>query len=142
MYALVGSNKVRKETVGSNKRSSSSSGSNTRVRDDGYYSTFNSINKAWVGSDMPYLRDPAGDGLVSLNLNGCTSLSAPAVQAVCDAFPQLHTCTERWSLIVSGCLRLTTVHCICVTEARREHLHRAQVALSAALHPLQLPIRI
>lgn len=76
------------------------------------------------------LGEAGGHGLVSLNLSGCTALSARAVQAVCDAFPELHTCPERTSLIISGCLNLTSVHCICVVEARRERSSRA--ALKAA----------
>eukprot|EP00250_Pteridium_aquilinum_P004469 c14673_g1_i1 orf=250-1365(+) len=60
------------------------------------------------------------DGLHSLNLGMCTHLSAPAVQAVCDAFPGLHTCAERHSLNISACLNLTSVHCACVAEARKQ----------------------
>ncbi|KAJ7523506.1 hypothetical protein O6H91_18G052100 [Diphasiastrum complanatum] len=63
-----------------------------------------------------------GYGLVSLNLSGCTALSAVAVQAVCDAFPSLHTCPEKYSLNISGCLNLTRVHCQCVVDARRERI--------------------
>jgi F-box and leucine-rich repeat protein 1 (S-phase kinase-associated protein 2) len=46
------------------------------------------------------------------------------VQAVCDSFPALHTCPERHSLIISGCLSLTSVHCACAL-----HPHRAGRAL-------------
>eukprot|EP01018_Ginkgo_biloba_P039790 Gb_05223 [translate_table: standard] len=71
------------------------------------------------------LNDQEGYGLVHLNISQCTSLSAPAVQAVCDTFPALHTCPERHSLIISGCLNLTSVHCLCAVEARRERRNRA-----------------
>lgn len=157
MYSLVNSNK-RRETLRSNKRSSSA-GSSTRVRELGSerYSTgtsrsssfaysssssscsssSNDNGKGGVGFDTSYLRDPAGFGLVSLNLSGCTALSAHAVQAVCDAFPQLHTCPERHSLITSGCLNLTTVRCICVIEARRERLSRAA---AQPFHPRHRPL--
>ncbi|KAM3334534.1 hypothetical protein ACQJBY_029139 [Aegilops geniculata] len=60
------------------------------------------------------------DGLASLNISQCTALTPPAVQAVCDSFPALHTCPERHSLIISGCLSLTAVHCACA-----HHRHRA-----------------
>eukprot|EP00850_Spirogloea_muscicola_P018196 SM000164S02258 [mRNA] locus=s164:187552:188910:- [translate_table: standard] len=46
---------------------------------------------------------------------GCVLLRAPAVQAVCDAFPALHTCAGRRSLNVSGCLALLPVSCRCAT---------------------------
>uniref|UniRef100_A0ACD5VXK3 Uncharacterized protein n=2 Tax=Avena sativa TaxID=4498 RepID=A0ACD5VXK3_AVESA len=62
------------------------------------------------------------DGLVNLNISQCTALTPPAVQAVCDSFPALHTCPERHSLIISGCLSLTAVHCACA-------LHRAGRAM-------------
>uniref|UniRef100_A0A0C9SAM7 TSA: Wollemia nobilis Ref_Wollemi_Transcript_2419_1722 transcribed RNA sequence n=1 Tax=Wollemia nobilis TaxID=56998 RepID=A0A0C9SAM7_9CONI len=64
-------------------------------------------------------------GLMKLNIGQCTSLSAPAVQAVCDAFPALHTCPGRHSLIISGCLNLTSVHCVCAVEALRERRNKA-----------------
>ncbi|CAJ2674536.1 unnamed protein product [Trifolium pratense] len=53
------------------------------------------------------------DGLRTLNISQCTSLSPSAVQAVCDSSPALHTCSGRHSLIISGCLNLTSVHCAC-----------------------------
>eukprot|EP00262_Sarcandra_glabra_P004524 TRINITY_DN1560_c0_g1_i1.p1 TRINITY_DN1560_c0_g1~~TRINITY_DN1560_c0_g1_i1.p1 ORF type:complete len:360 (-),score=25.80 TRINITY_DN1560_c0_g1_i1:394-1473(-) len=53
------------------------------------------------------------DGLMNLNISQCTALTPPAVQAVCDSFPALHTCPDRHSLIISGCLNLTSVHCAC-----------------------------
>ncbi|KAH9297302.1 hypothetical protein KI387_028984, partial [Taxus chinensis] len=71
------------------------------------------------------LNDQEDYGLVQLNISQCTSLSAPAVQAVCNTFPALHTCPERHSLIISGCLNLTSVHCVCAVEALRERRNRA-----------------
>ncbi|GBG67663.1 hypothetical protein CBR_g791 [Chara braunii] len=62
--------------------------------------------------------DAEAFGLVSLNLSGCISLHASAVQKLCDVFPALHTCEKR-SLNVSGCLSLTNVHCRCVSDVRR-----------------------
>ncbi|EHA8588397.1 putative F-box protein SKP2B [Cocos nucifera] len=59
------------------------------------------------------------EGLVNLNISQCTALTPPAVQAVCDSFPALHTCPERHSLIISGCLNLTSVHCACAVQAQR-----------------------
>jgi F-box and leucine-rich repeat protein 1 (S-phase kinase-associated protein 2) len=64
------------------------------------------------------------DGLASLNISQCTALTPPAVQAVCDSFPALHTCPERHSLNISGCLSLTSVHCACAL-----HPHRAGRAI-------------
>ncbi|KAL3638875.1 F-box protein skp2a [Castilleja foliolosa] len=59
------------------------------------------------------------EGLTNLNISQCTSLTPPAVQAVCDSFPALHTCSGRHSLIISGCLNLTSVHCACAVQAHR-----------------------
>ncbi|KAL8167599.1 LOW QUALITY PROTEIN: hypothetical protein V2J09_009098 [Rumex salicifolius] len=59
------------------------------------------------------------EGLKNLNISQCTALTPPAVQAVCDSFPALHTCPGRHSLIISGCLSLTSVHCACAVEAHR-----------------------
>ncbi|KAI4337898.1 hypothetical protein L6164_016263 [Bauhinia variegata] len=59
------------------------------------------------------------DGLRTLNISQCTALTPSAVQAVCDSFPALHTCSGRHSLIMSGCLNLTTVHCVCAFHAHR-----------------------
>lgn len=56
------------------------------------------------------------DGLRTLNISQCTALTPPAVQAVCDSFPSLHTCSGRHSLIMSGCLNLTSVHCACIAH--------------------------
>ncbi|KMZ64378.1 F-box protein SKP2A [Zostera marina] len=57
------------------------------------------------------------EGLESLNISQCTALTPPAVQAVCDSFPALHTCSDRHSLSISGCLSLASVHCACSGEA-------------------------
>ncbi|KAK7293803.1 hypothetical protein RJT34_16678 [Clitoria ternatea] len=59
------------------------------------------------------------DGLRTLNISQCTALTPSAVQAVCDSFPALHTCSGRHSLIISGCLNLTSVHCACAVHAHR-----------------------
>ncbi|KAK6939960.1 Leucine-rich repeat [Dillenia turbinata] len=59
------------------------------------------------------------EGLMNLNISQCTALTPPAVQAVCDSFPALHTCSGRHSLIISGCLNLTSVHCACAVQAHR-----------------------
>lgn len=59
------------------------------------------------------------EGLKSLNISQCTALTPPAVQALCDSFPALHTCPGRHSLIISGCLSLTSVHCACAFQAHR-----------------------
>ncbi|CDP11983.1 unnamed protein product [Coffea canephora] len=68
-----------------------------------------------------------GEGLVRLNISQCTALTPPAVQAVCDLFPALHTCPLQHSLIISGCLNLTSVHCACAVQAHRP--------LAATPHP-------
>ncbi|GAV74516.1 LOW QUALITY PROTEIN: LRR_6 domain-containing protein, partial [Cephalotus follicularis] len=59
------------------------------------------------------------EGLRSLNISQCTALTPPAVQALCDTFPALHTCSGRHSLVMSGCLNLTSVHCACAFQAHR-----------------------
>lgn len=59
------------------------------------------------------------EGLTNLNISQCIALTPPAVQALCDSFPALHTCPGRHSLIISGCLNLTTVHCACAVQAHR-----------------------
>ncbi|KAJ6997993.1 F-box protein SKP2B-like [Populus alba x Populus x berolinensis] len=59
------------------------------------------------------------EGLRSLNISQCTALTPPAVQALCDSFPALHTCSGRHSLVMSGCLNLTSVHCVCAVQAHR-----------------------
>ncbi|GAB2289938.1 F-box protein skp2b [Dionaea muscipula] len=65
------------------------------------------------------------DGLRNLNISQCTALTPPAVQAVCDSFPALHTCPGRHSLIISGCLSLTSVHCACAVQAHRAPITHA-----------------
>lgn len=62
------------------------------------------------------------EGLTNLNISQCTALTPPAVQAVCDSFPALHTCPGRHSLIISGCLSLTSVHCACAVQSHRVHM--------------------
>ncbi|XP_057468712.1 F-box protein SKP2A-like isoform X2 [Actinidia eriantha] len=69
------------------------------------------------------------EGLMNLNVSQCTALTPPAVQAVCDSFPALHTCSGRHSLMISGCLNLTSVHCACTVQA-----HRAASAFSHPAH--------
>ncbi|WOL15633.1 F-box protein SKP2A-like [Canna indica] len=59
------------------------------------------------------------EGLMNLNISQCTALTAPAVQAVCNSFPVLHTCPEKHSLNISGCLNLTSVHCASILHAHR-----------------------
>ncbi|XVF39181.1 hypothetical protein PTKIN_Ptkin01aG0014900 [Pterospermum kingtungense] len=59
------------------------------------------------------------EGLRSLNISQCTALTPSAVQALCDTFPSLHTCSRRHSLVMSGCLNLTSVHCACAVQAHR-----------------------
>lgn len=59
------------------------------------------------------------EGLQSLNISQCTALTPPAVQALCDTFPALHTCSGRHSLVMSGCLNLTSVHCVCAGQSHR-----------------------
>ncbi|KAL8141383.1 LOW QUALITY PROTEIN: hypothetical protein V2J09_007404 [Rumex salicifolius] len=59
------------------------------------------------------------EGLMNLNISQCTALTPIAVQAVCDSFPELHTCPGRHSLIISGLLSLTSVHCACAVQAHR-----------------------
>ncbi|CAN8292042.1 unnamed protein product [Cochlearia groenlandica] len=65
------------------------------------------------------------EGLRSLNISQCTSLTPSAVQAVCDTFPALHTCSGRHSLVMSGCLNLTSVHCACILQAHRGGVHNS-----------------
>eukprot|EP00252_Welwitschia_mirabilis_P011536 TRINITY_DN257_c0_g1_i2.p1 TRINITY_DN257_c0_g1~~TRINITY_DN257_c0_g1_i2.p1 ORF type:complete len:325 (-),score=42.46 TRINITY_DN257_c0_g1_i2:532-1506(-) len=84
------------------------------------------------------LSEEDGHGLLQLNISQCTSLSAPAVQAVCDTFPGLHTCSERHSLIISGCLNLTSVHCVCgAVAARRGRKNRSAVSPLETLHAIR-----
>ncbi|XP_057773646.1 F-box protein SKP2B-like [Salvia miltiorrhiza] len=69
------------------------------------------------------------EGLTNLNISQCTALTPPAVQALCDLCPALHTCSGRHSLIISGCLNLTSVHCACAVQA-----HRGSTALPHLAH--------
>ncbi|KAJ8466274.1 hypothetical protein OPV22_028826 [Ensete ventricosum] len=92
------------------------------ITDRAMYSLVNSRMKSWHG----LWRDDAGsshgndnEGLMNLNISQCTALTAAAVQAVCDSFPSLHTCPGRHSLIISGCLGLTSVRCACAIHAHR-----------------------
>ncbi|GLJ43360.1 hypothetical protein SUGI_0900800 [Cryptomeria japonica] len=80
------------------------------------------------------LNDQEEHGLGHLNISQCTSLSAPAVQAVCNTFPALHTCVDRRSLIISGCLNLTSVHCVCAVEASRGRRNKAASSIAGILN--------
>lgn len=102
----------------SSSNSSSSSSSSCSSNNDGSTVTSRDYFESLVNEQEGY-------GLLSLNLGMCTYLSAPAVQAVCDAFPGLHTCAERHSLNISGCLNLISVHCVCVVEAKKFVSHYA-----------------
>ncbi|XP_010537317.1 PREDICTED: F-box protein SKP2A [Tarenaya hassleriana] len=68
---------------------------------------------------------PDEEGLRSLNISQCTALTPSAVQAVCDTFPALHTCSGRHSLVMSGCLNLTSVHCACIFRSHHAFPHTA-----------------
>ena len=132
MYALANSSKYRLLNNAELKRrsswrsysNSSYSSSSSSISSDVSTSprSSNSNNKGSTlmnrGSFSCLMRE-GYYGLTSLNLGMCSHLSAPAVQAVCDVFAGLHTCPERHSLIISGCLNLTSVHCPCVVEARK-----------------------
>lgn len=83
------------------------------------YSLANSLLKGKHDLWESLLPDCREGGLVNLNISQCTALTPPAVQAVCDSFPALHTCPDRHSLIISGCLSLTSVHCACAVQAHR-----------------------
>lgn len=74
-------------------------------------------NKPGMWESMKDRREE--EGLRSLNISQCTALTPPAVQALCDSFPALHTCSGRHSLVMSGCLNLTSVHCVCAVQAHR-----------------------
>ncbi|CAM6084918.1 unnamed protein product [Calypogeia fissa] len=114
------------------RSSSSSSSSNSS------YDSVTNQQSTPRGYIETLVSDLDGYGLVSLNLSGCRALSARAVQAVCNAYPALHTCPERCSLNVSGCLNLTSVHCLC----GRERVSRASEYKNQAppLHPRYLPV--
>ncbi|KAF7816766.1 F-box protein SKP2A-like [Senna tora] len=85
------------------------------------------VNKRMWGSVKG--KNEEDDGLRTLNISQCTALTPSAVQAVCDSFPALHTCSGRHSLIMSGCLNLTSVHCACAV-----HSHRAITAFPYQAH--------
>ncbi|KAG0488081.1 hypothetical protein HPP92_006892 [Vanilla planifolia] len=85
------------------------------ITDRAMYSLANSKRCSWA----PVGGTKDEEGLMNLNISQCTALTPPAVQAVCDSFPALHTCPERHSLIISGCLSLTSVHCACAVQAHR-----------------------
>ncbi|KAJ0888296.1 putative leucine-rich repeat domain superfamily [Helianthus annuus] len=74
-------------------------------------------NQMWDGVKTG---DEDEDGLMSLNISQCTALTPPAVQALCDSFPALHTCPGRHSLIISGCLNPTSIPCACAFQAHHE----------------------
>ncbi|XP_062158367.1 F-box protein SKP2B-like [Alnus glutinosa] len=74
-------------------------------------------NKTSIWESLKGMNDE--EGLKNLNIGQCTALTPPAVQAVCDSFPALHTCSGRHSLIMSGCLNLMSVHCACAVHAHR-----------------------
>ncbi|XP_008810900.1 F-box protein SKP2A-like [Phoenix dactylifera] len=97
------------------------------ITDRAMYSLANSLVKSKHGlwGLLPNSSDDK-EGLMNLNISQCTALTPPAVQAVCDSFPALHTCPGRHSLIISGCLNLTSVHCVCADQAHRA----ARLALS------------
>ncbi|XP_031259075.1 F-box protein SKP2B-like [Pistacia vera] len=71
------------------------------------------------------------EGLKSLNISQCTALTPSAVQALCDTFPALHTCSWRHSLVMSGCLNLTSVHCACAIQP---HPHRTANSIPHPAH--------
>lgn len=78
-------------------------------------SRVNNKHETWESPKNKY----EDEGLTNLNISQCTALTPPAVQALCDSFPALHTCPGRHSLIISGCLNLTSVHCACAVQAHR-----------------------
>ncbi|KQK06154.1 F-box protein SKP2A isoform X2 [Brachypodium distachyon] len=91
------------------------------ITDRAMYSLANSCVKRKPGKWDSVRTSSSKDivGLANLNISQCTALTPPAVQAVCDSFPSLHTCPERHSLIISGCLSLTSVHCACGIQRLR-----------------------
>jgi F-box and leucine-rich repeat protein 1 (S-phase kinase-associated protein 2) len=88
------------------------------ITDRAMYSLANNRVRSNHGSTVKQSTEEK-EGLANLNISQCTALTPPAVQAVCDSFPGLHTCSERHSLIISGCLSLTSVHCACAVQAHR-----------------------
>ncbi|KAF5179942.1 F-box protein skp2a [Thalictrum thalictroides] len=89
------------------------------ITDKAMYSLANSRVKSERDLWATVKKSKYEDGLMNLNISQCTSLTPSAVQAVCDSFPDLHTCPDRHSLIISGCLHLTSVHCACTFQAHR-----------------------
>ncbi|KAF3786576.1 F-box protein [Nymphaea thermarum] len=87
------------------------------ITDRAMYSLANSLYGGKQGLWESVMNNNHGEGLMNLNISQCTALTPPAVQAVCDSFPALHTCPEHHSLIISGCLSLTSVHCACALQA-------------------------
>ncbi|XP_015888519.2 F-box protein SKP2A [Ziziphus jujuba] len=87
------------------------------ITDRAMYSLTQVKNKPAMWASVKGRNDE--DGLRTLNISQCTALTPSAVQAVCDTFPSLHTCSGRHSLIMSGCLSLTSVHCACAIQAHR-----------------------
>ncbi|KAJ8618826.1 hypothetical protein MRB53_015012 [Persea americana] len=99
------------------------------ITDRAMYSLANSRVKGKHDLWKSVISSYGEEGLMNLNISQCTALTPPAVQAVCDSFPALHTCPGRHSLIISGCLSLTSVHCACAFQAhhagRRVMTHHA-----------------
>lgn len=89
------------------------------ITDRAMYSLANSLVKGKHNLWESVISNYGEEGLMNLNISQCTALTPPAVQAVCDSFPALHTCPERHSLIISGCLSLTSVHCACGVQPHR-----------------------
>ncbi|KAL0432250.1 UNVERIFIED_CONTAM: F-box protein SKP2A [Sesamum latifolium] len=87
------------------------------ITDQAMYSLAQSRVKNKPGTWASVSNQYEDEGLTNLNISQCTALTPPAVQAVCDSFPALHTCPGRHSLIISGCLSLTSVHCACAVQA-------------------------
>nr|XP_043618554.1 F-box protein SKP2A-like [Erigeron canadensis] len=73
-----------------------------------------------VKNRLQVLESVKEEGLQRLNISQCTALTPPAVQALCNSCPALHTCAERHSLIISGCLNLTSVRCACAFQPHRQ----------------------
>ncbi|ONK56710.1 uncharacterized protein A4U43_C10F11930 [Asparagus officinalis] len=80
-------------------------------------SRLKSTHELWDSVHLKSTHSKEKEGLMNLNVSQCTALTPNAVQAVCDSFPSLHTCPGRHSLIISGCLSLTSVHCACAVQA-------------------------
>ncbi|KAL7155780.1 hypothetical protein ABFS83_03G099300 [Erythranthe nasuta] len=91
------------------------------ITDRAMYSLAQSRAKNRVWAPVKKTRYQEEEGLTNLNISQCTALTPPAVQALCDSFPSLHTCPDRHSLIISGCLSLTSVHCACGVQGHRSN---------------------